>query len=83
MRPHHFLTIIATLIWFTLPSAELLAELKLPSFFSNQMVLQRDKPVSYLGVGGCQYTSRRRIQWKYGFYKIHRRRKLENHTCPR
>ena len=49
MRPHHFLTIIATLIWFTLPSAELLAELKLPSFFSNQMVLQRDKPVSIWG----------------------------------
>ena len=49
MRPHHFFTIIATLIWFTLPSTQLLADLKLPSFFSNQMVLQRGKPVSIWG----------------------------------
>lgn len=49
MRPRHFPIIAASLIWLILPSTELLAELKLPSFFSNQMVLQREKPVSIWG----------------------------------
>ena len=49
MRPRYFSIIVASLIWFVSPSTELRAELKLPSFFSNQMVLQRDKPVSIWG----------------------------------
>ena len=49
MRPRHLSIITVCLIWFISPSTELLAELKLPSFFSNQMVLQRDKPVSIWG----------------------------------
>jgi sialate O-acetylesterase len=49
MRPHYFSIIVASLLWFVSPSTELRAELKLPSFFSNQMVLQRDKPVSIWG----------------------------------
>ncbi|MCP4097120.1 MAG: 9-O-acetylesterase, partial [Planctomycetaceae bacterium] len=49
MRPRHLSIITVCFIWFISPSTELLAELKLPSFFSNQMVLQRDKPVSIWG----------------------------------
>ena len=49
MRPRHLSIIAASLIWFILPSTELLAELKLPSFFNHQMVLQRNKPVSIWG----------------------------------
>ena len=49
MRLHQLSVITACLICFLSPNTELLAELKLPSFFSNQMVLQRNKPVSIWG----------------------------------